>query len=131
MTQYEFDFEYYWTEEDAVNFSHAILENADNIEGKAQIIVCQRVGNQSIWAFSLDNTSDEFLTVPDYDGFCRLRLDGSLFDGDPRFLLLISSMEGIRKLETTESFLKISEENGIDWYEVWPDLEEIVILPNT
>lgn len=131
MTQYEFDFEYYWTEEDAVNFSHAILENADNIEGKAQIIVCQRVGNRSIWAFSLDNTSDEFLTVPDYDGFCRLRLDGSLFDGDPRFLLLISSMEGIRKLETTESFLKISEENGIDWYEVWPDLEEIVILPNT
>ena len=37
-------------------------------------------------------------------------------------------MEGIRKLETNESFMNDSETYGIDWYEVWPKLEEIVII---
>lgn len=131
LTQYEFVCDYYLTEEDAVKFSHSIAENADIIKEKTQIMIGLRSGSHPLWAFTLDNTSNESLGIPDYDGFYRLRLSDYLFVGDPDFMILISSMEGIRKLETTESFMKTSEENGIDWYEVWPDLEEIVILPDT
>lgn len=130
MTQYEFDFED-WPDEDTVRrFSQAVTESADIIEGKTQIIVFDWGGMQT-GVFSLDNTSDESLKSPDYDGFYRLRTNHRMYDSYTPYLTLISSLEGIRKLETTESFLKESEANGIDWYEVWPDLEEIVILPDT
>lgn len=127
MTQYIFFFRD-WTEEDVRIFSSVIKENANTIEGKAQIIVFQKVGGLSIGAFTLDNTSDESLKYPDYDGFYRLRISDIMFEGESEYLLMISSIDGIRKLEATERFMKESEKNGIDWYEVWPELEEIVII---
>lgn len=126
-TQYSFYFRE-WTQEDVAEFSRAIKENGDIVEGKAQIIVFEKIGGISIGAFSLDNTSDDSLKIPDFDGFYRLRTNDYMFEGEPSYLLLISSIEGIRKLETTERFMEESERNGIDWYEVWPELEEIVII---
>ena len=130
LTQYEFVYDYSWTKEDVKCFSNAITENAGSVKEKTQILVGLRSGSQSLWAFTLDNTSDDSLKRPDYDGFYRLRLDDYFFDGDSSYLELISSIGGIRKLETTERFMEESKNNGIDWYEVWPDLEEIVILEN-
>ena len=125
LIQYEFVYESIWNEADAVNFSHAIAENAYVVKEKAQIIVGQSSGSLANWAFTLDNTSDESLEQPDYDGFYRVRIVDCMFPDDPEFIQLISSLEGIRKMEATETFMKISEENGIDWYEVWPELEGI------
>ncbi len=127
MTYYEFVYDYNVTEEDVVIFSQAITENSNLVKGKTEILVGLSSGSQQIWAFTLDNTSDESLKQPDYDGFYRLRTYNWLFVDSPSYLQLISSIEGIRKLEATESFMNDSEKYDIDWYEVWPDLEEVVI----
>ena len=117
-----------WTEEAVSDFSRSINESSDCLIGKSEIFVCQNNGSASYSAFALYNTSDDSLDKPDYDGFYRLRTNEMMLEWTSSYLSLISSLEGIRKLETSERFLKESEENGIDWYEVWPELEEIIVF---
>ncbi len=42
--------------------------------------------------------------------------------------LAATGIEGIKHLRIDSEMQKKAEEQGIDWYEIWPDLEDVVII---
>lgn len=79
--------------------------------------------------FNLKNYSDNNLEKPDYNGFYVLTIAYSkmLDEETLRDPQTYTGIEGIRKLIISEEMQERAEEQGIDWYEIWPDLEEVVV----
>lgn len=79
--------------------------------------------------FSLSNYSEEELDYPDYNNFAYLRINHIREDHDEFWddINLYSSITGIRKLEVPDKLQNGVNSSEIDWYDIFPDLEEVVV----
>ena len=75
----------------------------------------------------ITNYSDDSVDQPDYEGFY------SLFVGYKEYYEYwleperYIGIDGIKKLELPDKMQEKADEQGIDWYEIWPDLEEVIV----
>lgn len=80
---------------------------------------------------SLSNHHNNTLEEAGYDGLWSLRI-GPIDELDYLFpespLLYYMGIEGIRHLEIDTYTQRWAEKEGIDWYECWPDLEEVTVI---
>lgn len=110
-------------------FVKAINGSLYDEQGKISVYVFSEIpyGLESV--FSLKNYSDRRLETADYDGLCSLYISNPNVSEDPFFLnpSTYTSIKGIKKLEINQQMQKRAEEEGIDWYAYWPDLEEIIV----
>lgn len=81
-------------------------------------------------ALNLKNYTNDNSEQADYEGFYALStsyLDNTAQESlkDPQ---TYTGIEGIKYLRIDSEMQKRAEEQGIDWYEIWPDLEDVVII---
>ena len=78
---------------------------------------------------SLHNYSDSQLEYPDLDGLGRVVILGNYSEGfkynSPKTYSLLPN---IKYLEVKEHIQENANFEGIDWYDYWPDLENILLL---
>ena len=84
-------------------------------------------GSESV--LNLKNYSNDNSEQADYEGFYALStsyLDNTAQESlkDPQ---TYTGIEGIKYLRIDSEMQKRAEEQGIDWYEIWPDLEDVVV----
>ena len=91
-------------------------------------LACQTPGGLE-FVVLLENFSDSVVDKADLDGAKSILVryssnpNAEIFK-DPN---IYTVLEDIQFLEIDEELQKIAEEQGIDWYEVWPTLEEMWI----
>jgi len=80
--------------------------------------------------FSLQNYTNDSTDKPDLEGLYNLHIGHVPFRHDSFWddLSIYSSFSGIRYLTVTDIIQQQAEEQGIDWYEYWPELENIEII---
>ena len=106
-------------------FANAVFEYGISVDEKSTIIVSD--GYSVCWTvFSLKNFSND---MPDelYENFLVLRIKQKLVL-DTEFWSELSNytyFKGIRSLSLPSEVQKKADEEGIDWYSIWPDLEGI------
>lgn len=114
----------------------AKLVNALNVavEGEQRIIgvqVCTDAYMQGVLEplFLVENFSDDGLKAPDYDGMYAIYIYEPDHASDERFCdpSIYTEIEGIRKLCIDSEMQEKAEKQRIDWYEIWPDLEEMLV----
>lgn len=102
----------------------------ENINSK----ICLQCGTQVPGGLVADlaftNYSDDTLEKPDYQVLKKLiarypDVSGSTLFTDPK---IYTVLDDIRYLEIDEQLQQKAEEEGIDWYEYWPNLEKIDII---
>lgn len=81
-------------------------------------------------ALNLKNYTNDNSEQADYEGFYALStsyLDNTAQESlkDPQ---TYTGIEGIKYLRIDSEMQKRAEEQGIDWYEICPDLEDVVII---
>lgn len=81
------------------------------------------------YTISLMNYSDSSLDEADLDGAKSIIIQYPSHSQCEIFkdLEIYTVLEDVQFLEIDEELQKIAEEQGIDWYEVWPTLEEMWI----
>ena len=80
-------------------------------------------------ALNLKNYTNDNSEQADYEGFYALStsyLDNTAQESlkDPQ---TYTGIEGIKYLRIDSEMQKKADEQGIDWYEIWPDLEDVVV----
>lgn len=104
------------------------IENKE--ENKIVVNVCTPLSaGAALKVFSLSNFSDDKLDKPDYEGFYCVTLGWDVSPAAP-FLydpLTYSQISDIRKLVIPNQMQEKADQEEIDWYEIWPDLEEVVV----
>ena len=129
VTEYEYQVKK--LEKDAVtNMVNALNDAVENEQGKIRVQVYLKIPGGLEPVFSLDNFSDEGLEVADYDGMYAAYIRkpdevaaGTCFDSPS----IYTEIEGIKKLCINAEMKKQAEKERIDWYEIWPDLEEVKV----
>lgn len=85
---------------------------------------------RSTFVCRLSNYSDDSLEKADYDGLRSLSINDRLDELRSVYaseaLTYYTGIKGIRQLEIGIQMQQRADEEGIDWYECWPDLEEII-----
>lgn len=116
--------------ETIAEFVNAINNSLDEKQKKISVYVSVEAEIPSVWTdvLGLFNYSDSNLEKADYDGFCSLYINDYLDHWDSMFLepLTYTGIEGIRRLEIGIQMQQRADEDGINWYECWPDLEEVI-----
>ena len=108
-----------------------ILNNLAQRE-KKKIAVYVKVENthgvESV--LSLKNYSNDNFEQADYEGFYALSISYFMNSEEKSFKdpQTYTGIEGIKHLRIDSEMQKKAEEQGIDWYEIWPDLEDVVII---
>ncbi len=77
--------------------------------------------------WNLMNYSDEILEISDYDTLQRLCIGGrqeSIYTEPETYI----NLDDIRRLEIGSELQRKAEENNVDWYEYWSDLESVEIF---
>ena len=84
-------------------------------------------GSESV--LSLKNYFNDNSEQADYEGFYALSISYFMNSEEERFKdpQTYTGIEGIKYLEINTEIQKRAEEQGIDWYETWPDLEDVVV----
>ena len=84
-------------------------------------------GSESV--LSLKNYFNDNSEQADYEGFYALSISYFMNSEEERFKdpQTYTGIEGIKYLEINTEIQKKAEEQGIDWYEIWPDLEDVVV----
>ena len=82
-------------------------------------------GSESV--LNLKNYSNDNSERADYERFYALSISYPDFEEGLRNPQTYTGIEGIKYLRIDSEMQKKAEEQGIDWYEVWPDLEEVVV----
>ena len=79
---------------------------------------------------SLKNYSNDNSEQADYEGFYALSISYFMNSEEESFKdpQTYTGIEGIKYLRIDSEMQKKAEEQGIDWYEIWPDLEDVVII---
>lgn len=101
------------------------------IDGK--ISICFRwpfQENASEPLFGLSNFCDEDSKTPEYAKLQSLWITGAE-SGDETIYNIPSTyktFQDIKYLEVSEKIQKAAEEEGVDWYEYWPELEGVEVL---
>lgn len=118
-------------DQDSITEFALLLNSIDNLEDKKIAVnVCTPLSaGAALKVFSLSNFSDDKLDSPDYSGFYCLTIAWEVapaksFLYDP---YTYSQISGIRKLVVSDKMQEQADEDQIDWYEIWPDLEEVVV----
>ena len=80
--------------------------------------------------FSLSNYSDESNDKADLEGLYNLHIVHLMFNHDSFWddLSIYSKFKGIKYLTVTDIIQEQADEQGIDWYEYWPELENVEII---
>ncbi len=120
-------------EKDALtNLVNTLNDAVKNEQGKIRVTVYLKFPGGIEPVFSVENFSDDGLETADYDGMYAAYIlkpdinDGTIFDSPSVY----TEIEGIRKLYIVPQMRTQAEKEGIDWYELWPDLEEVKIISN-
>ena len=82
-------------------------------------------GSESV--LNLKNYSNDNSERADYERFYALSISYPDFEEGLRNPQTYTGIEGIKYLEINTEIQKKAEEQGIDWYEIWPDLEDVVV----
>ena len=82
-------------------------------------------GSESV--LNLKNYSNDNSEQADYEGFYVLSISYPDYEEGLRNPQTYTGIEGIKHLRIDSEMQKKAEEQGIDWYEVWPDLEDVVV----
>ena len=82
-------------------------------------------GSESV--LNLKNYSNDNSEQADYERFYALSISYPDFEEELRNPQTYTGIEGIKYLRIDSEMQKRAEEQGIDWYEVWPDLEDVVV----
>lgn len=112
------------------NLVNTLDDAVKNEQRKIRVTVFLKFPGGIEPVFSVENFSDEGLETADYDGMyaaCIIKpdiVDGTIFDSPSVY----TEIEGIRKLYIIPQMRTQAEKEEIDWYELWPDLEEVKII---
>ena len=82
-------------------------------------------GSESV--LNLKNYSNNNSEQADYERFYALSISYPDFEEGLRNPQTYTGIEGIKYLRIDSEMQKKAEEQGIDWYEIWPDLEDVVV----
>ena len=114
------------SEESIESFANVIFECGSH-EKKATIIV--EDGYSIYWpVFSLKNYSDD-ISDEISENFCYFCIKQDYVLERPFWseLHIFKYFKDIRSLTLPSEVQEKAEEEGIDWYEIWPDLEEVIV----
>ena len=76
---------------------------------------------------NLKNYSNDNSEQADYERFYALSISYPDFEEELRNPQTYTGIEGIKYLRIDSEMQKRAEEQRIDWYEIWPDLEDVVV----
>ncbi len=112
------------------NLVNALNNSVENEQIKIGVQVGTDFPHGIEYIFTLENFSDDGLEVADYDGMYAIYIREPDVVDDECFYdpSIYTEIEGIRKLCIEYEMQQGAEKQGIDWYEVWPDLEEIKVI---
>ena len=117
-------------EADAITeFVNAINDYLNAEQEKITVIVFVEAPGGLNQLFYLQNFSDRELEKADYDGLYSLYIR-EIFAAPNNFFhdpSIYTGIEGIRKLNIDAEMQQKAEEEGIDWYAYWSDLEEVIV----
>ena len=82
-------------------------------------------GSESV--LNLKNYSNDNSERAGYERFYALSISYPDFEEGLRNPQTYTGIEGIKYLRIDSEMQKRAEEQGIDWYEIWPDLEDVVV----
>ena len=82
-------------------------------------------GSESV--LNLKNYSNDNSEQADYERFYALSISYPDFEDELRNPQTYTGIEGIKYLRIDSEMQKRAEEQRIDWYEIWPDLEDVVV----
>ena len=108
-------------------FSKVLNDLAQEEKKKIAIYVEAKNTHGSESVLSLKNYSNDNSEQADYEGFYVLSISYPDFEEGLRNPQTYTGIEGIKHLRIDSEMQKKVEELGIDWYEVWPDLEDVVV----
>ena len=117
-------------EEAVAHLLSALNDAIKNEQGKIRVSVWAKMSVNGLErVFVLENFSDVGLGEADYDGMYAIWI------GEPDMVeeecfsdpLFYTGIEGIRKLYIAPQMRTRAEKEEIDWYEIWPDLEEVEV----
>ncbi|MBP3755502.1 MAG: hypothetical protein J6I66_11645 [Lachnospiraceae bacterium] len=111
------------------NFVDVLNEQVAESNDKVTVVVCIKQVEVLGEVFSLSNFSDTGLDYADYDGFYDLWIGYLMYDHDSFWddVNIYSSLVEVKKLEISDLLQEKAEESGIDWYKMWPGLEEVTV----
>ena len=109
-------------------FVNVINDYLNAEQGKITVIVMKDIPGGLIPVFYLKNFSDSKLEKADYDGLYSLYIfEDRNFDQLFYEPSTYTGIEGIKKLDIGFEMQQKAEEEGIDWYTYWPNLEEVIV----
>mgnify|MGYP001475950486 FL=1 len=82
-------------------------------------------GSESV--LNLKNYANDNSEQADYERFYALSISYPDFEEELRNPQTYTGIEGIKYLRIDSEMQKRAEEQRIDWYEIWPDLEDVVV----
>ncbi len=129
VTEYEFQVKK--LEKDVItNLLNTLNDAVKNEQGKIRVWVGIKIPGALENVLYLENFSDDGLDKADYDGMYAIRIRKPNVANDTCFASpsVYTEIEGIRKLTINVEMKKQAEKEKIDWYELWPDLEEIEVV---
>ena len=105
----------------------AANESSKCLDGKTEISLMD--GPDGVWITMarLYNFSYDDSSFVEYDGFRRLRV---FYERDYPWWIepsLYMDVDNVIRLEIPDKMQEKADEHGIDWYEIWPDLEEVIV----
>ncbi len=107
----------------------SLLDAAD--EGRAILAVHQEISNGELCTlFFLSNYDcwgDKDSEILNDFGYLKIRYN-EYSDAAWQSPETYTAFEGIRHLEIPDVLQAKADEEGIDWYEIWPELEEIIVF---
>ena len=129
----EIEYEYQLRKKDTetiAKFVRALNSSLGSDQEKRSVCVLVEIPGGEEVVFFLSNYSDESLEKADYDGFYSLRIRSPDITREQLFSepSTYTCIEGIRQLKIDIEMQQRAEEKGIDWYECWPDLEEVTVI---
>ena len=108
-------------------FSKVLNDLAQEEKKKIAIYVEVENTHGSESVLSLKNYSNDNSEQADYEGFYVLSISYPDYEEGLRNPQTYTGIEGIKHLRIDSEMQKRAEEQGIDWYEIWPDLEDVVV----
>lgn len=113
-----------------INIVNTVIEEED-IHDKIQIRFIMGDTGVLCTVASFRNYSDASLSQPDYDSLQYLFISGGpdynhIYHNARTYI----DFKDIRYLGVSEAIQRNAEAQGIDWYEIWPDLEKAEVTPH-
>ena len=108
-------------------FSKVLNDLAQEEKKKIAIYVEVENTHGSESVLNLKNYSNDNSEQADYERFYALSISYPDFEEELRNPQTYTGIEGIKYLRIDSEMQKRAEEQRIDWYEIWPDLEDVVV----